>query len=225
MKSIHERFPYVYRLKLNLIIMFSGFLWISIGIALSILLAALTMKQLHFVEEIRLSNITAIYEIGFPLFSTFLFSQLFAEEMEERILKWLKSTPLICSLLLAERWVIGIIILLVIYSGSLWIIDLSVFPLPWKEIYFKLLIPSLFLGHLSVAATLIGGNATIGLGLPLFYWTFENFTRGAITGPLFLFQYTFPSSLIDIDWNRGILTTASFILIGISGYIMTKRRY
>lgn len=203
----------------------SGLLWLAIGYALLLFIFTLNLENLNIVEETEFYHILAIYEIGFALCALFLFSQLFSEEIEEGMFKWLFSLPLNPWRYLMERWLIGIVLLSVIYFGSMLCLDLLLLELPWDKRIFYTFIPALMLGQLAMFVSILSRNEWLGMGVPLFYWTFEAFSRGEVTKGVYLFLNTFPIEDISLEWNRVILLTASLLLLAGSGWLLNRRQF
>jgi ABC-type transport system involved in multi-copper enzyme maturation permease subunit len=197
----------------------------AIVFALFLIGVTFMLESWHFVIEVNVHHIISIYEIGFPFVAIFLFSQLFAEELEEGILKWLFSLPLRGWVLLAGRWGLGIICLLFVYYGSLLVVDLAVISIPWNIFTTSVLIPSLWLGHLALSMTLVSKNYIVGIAAPLFYWIFEIFSKGMLTQHMFLFMGSFPRENVDLDWNRTMLFMLSDILLLACCIVLRNRSY
>lgn len=212
-------------LIMHLRIFQSGMVWLACGYAAVILGISLALEKLHIVEEIHFLHIQGIYELGFALYAIFLFSQLFAEEIEEGMFKWLFSLPLNPWRYLMERWLVGMIGLVLIFVGSMICIDLFAVQVEWTKAVFYSIVPALMLGHLAMFVSILTKNEWIGMAVPLFYWTFEAFSRGDLTKGLYLFLNTFPIEDISLEWNRGILLILACLLLLACGWILNKRMY
>lgn len=215
------------RIRIHLKIVCTGISYGALLFALLLLTAACLLKPLGIVEAVTPSHIQAIYEIGFPLVAVFWFSQLAAEELEEGVLKWLFSLPLRGWRLLAEKWAIGLLLLLAVYYGSLAAIDLAVVDLDWRTVTLQTLVPSLWLGHLTLLAALIGRKDAVGIAAGLFYWATESLSRGMVTQKLYLFMATFPygGAASDVVWNRSLLILMTIAACAASFAVFRYKRH
>jgi ABC-type transport system involved in multi-copper enzyme maturation permease subunit len=215
----------LHRFKIQFKIIQSSIVWAALGYALFLLTISFFLEDLHFVREMELVHIKGIYEIGFSLFAVFLFSQLFSEEMEEGMFRWLLSMPINPWIYLIERWFWGITLLIFIYTGSMFCIDRYVIEIPWDKFIVYILIPSLVLGHFAMFITIISQNEWLGMAAPLFYWALEALSQGMLTQQYYLFHVTFSVPDSSIEWNRMMLFFASSVLWLMSGWLIGKRSY
>jgi ABC-type transport system involved in multi-copper enzyme maturation permease subunit len=184
----------------------------ALAFAAVLVLISINLVPLGFVEDVEQIHLTGIYEIGFSLIAIFIFSQLFAEELEEGTSKWLFSLPVHRLRLWFERWLVGIIFLLGSFYGSLLVIHFTVFAIPWDVFTTAVLIPSLWLGHLALLSTLLFRNDKAGLAVPLVHWSIESISRGSITKQWNLFMTTIPMGE-HLDANRMLYISLTIGLI------------
>jgi hypothetical protein len=186
-----------------------------------ILLITLNLDNWKFVSEIELVHLIGLYEIAFSLIPVFIFSQLFAEELEEDIFKWLFSLPLNRVKLGLERWLLGMAILLGSYYGSLAVIHFTVMNIPWASFTTEALIPSLWLGHLTLLCTLLFRDYRVGLAVPLVHWTIESLSHGVMTKQWSLFMATMPVG-DHLTANRLLYVVLSAAALGLSLLILKR---
>lgn len=212
-------------IQLHFKIILSSITWTALGYSLLLLSLTFFLTEINFVIEIQVNHVKGIYEVGFPLFAIFLFSQLFSEEIEEGMLKWILSMPMNHWVYLFERWFVGLGILLIIYTGSILLINYYLLSIPLDEFFLHVLLPSLLLGHVAMLVTILGRSVLLGMAIPLFYWIFESLSLGILTKQLFLFQATFPIPNVDLGFNRLLLCFTVIVLWIMSGWILSKRAY
>jgi hypothetical protein len=202
----------------------SSTFWAALSYALALVVVALNMESWGFVDELNIRHIKGLYEIGFSLFAIFLFSQLFAEEVEERVWSWLFSLGTKRWVYFCKRWLLGMTVLLSVYFISLWIIDTFAIGIPWKDFALYVLPPSVFLGHLALLIIIATRHVLAGIGVPLFYWFLENLTQGMLTRKMSLFFATFPVPNVDMDWNRTGIGLAAAIFGVLAVWRIAKTR-
>lgn len=211
------------RFGLNIRIVMSALSWTAIGWAVAMLLISLVMEKWSFVNVMHSGHIIRFYEIGYPLVALFLFSQLFAVEMDKHIFSWLLSAPLRAWTYLIHKWLFGLVILLLLYFVPLFIVDQWVISLPWKEMLLYTLVPSITLGHLAMCLTIAGKGSFAGICGPLFVWGLEVISRGMLTGYYHLFAMSYGSELLEL--NRMMYWVLSAVLWGVSGIFLNRRSY
>lgn len=208
------------RMYLTVKIIWSGPIWAAFGLAGLLLLFACRLKAWHFVEQTRLEHLIAFYEIGFALVPVFLFSQLFAEETEEGVFRWLSSLSFNRLRWAGERWLMGMVLLIALYLGSLSVLNLAVMPLPWGTFVWKVFVPSLWLGHLSLAAALLFRHSGAGIAVPLIHWVIEVLSRGQLTGRWYLFDTAMPMG--DIAGNRLLYAILAAAALSVSLWMIKR---
>lgn len=211
------------RLGFHMRIVMSALSWTAIGWACFMLFICFVMEKWDFVHTVHPGHIIRLYEIGYPLAALFLFSQLFAVEMDNKIFSWFLSAPIRSWNYLLARWLFGFVILLLLYIIPLFAIDQWVISLPWKEMLLYTFVPSITLGHLALFLTIAGRGSFAGLCGPLFIWGLEFISRGMLTGHFKLFAMSYGSELLEL--NRMIYWAISILLWIGSGILLSRRAY
>ncbi|MFC3771532.1 hypothetical protein ACFOSW_22945 [Paenibacillus sp. GCM10012303] len=201
----------------------SGIVWAAIAFAAALAVICFYLPELGLVRTVTVKNIRIAYEVAFPVFTVLIFSQLLAEDMESKVMLWLKSLPIHTWSLLLERWLMGVALVLIVYAGSILSISRFVIPLEFGDFMWSILAPSMLLGHLALLLTVLGRNGVVGMAVPLFYWVMEMLTNGQITVSLYLFNESFPKFGIDPQWNRTLIWICSACLLVLSVFAMSSR--
>lgn len=211
-------------LGLNLRLVSSPLVWAAAGIAVLQVLTVLLLEPWQIVEKAELFHIERIYEYMFPLVAIFVMSQLFAEELEPEVSRWLMSLPFRSWKLLLYRYLLGMGMLAVLYLTGILIIHYSVLPISFHTFTYHVLPPALWLGHLAMLSSLIGRSDVIGLGVPMFYWVLETLTTGIMTGELYLFSGGFQEGAALV-WNRNMLLALCAMALTLSLLVFARRSY
>ncbi|MBD2865590.1 hypothetical protein [Paenibacillus oceani] len=202
----------------------SGIVWAAIAFAIAIAVVCFYLPELGLVRRtVTVKNVRIAYEVASPVFSILIFSQLMAEDMESKVMMWLKSLPIRTWSFLLERWLIGMTLVLLVFTVSIQLISWFVITLDFKHFMLSILAPSMLLGHLALLLTVLGRNGVIGMAVPLFIWVLDLLTNGRILFSLYLFNESFPKFGIDPQWNRALIWVCAASFLVLSVLAMSRR--
>lgn len=192
----------------------------AVCFAAGLLAVACNMERWHFVEKTEIRHLALLYEMVFPLVPVLIFSQLFAEETDEGIFRWIMALPFKRLQWMLGRWLTGMALLAAVYFGSLLAVDRLVLPLSWGSFAYEVWVPSLWLGHLALFAALLLRSPLAGLGTGLAYWCMESLSGGQLTGRWYLFRAAAAWGE-SIDGNR-LLYLGLSLLLAVSGLFLLR---
>ncbi|WP_256760718.1 hypothetical protein [Cohnella sp. WQ 127256] len=196
-------------------LMLSGYLYGAFILLFGLLFILVNMESWE-IAQANVASIITILMIGLPLFNILLFTNLFAEDMEERALDLVFTYPHRAHYLLLERIVFALIIATIAFGLSLLTAHFTLLHLSYENLWeiTKRVVPvNAYLSGLSLLLSLIGRNVLIGLGAGISYWLLELMTMGKWTRALHLFQGIWPTQAVTLD-NNGL-----FLLFGSMGWL------
>jgi len=220
--------PLLYRMKYSAKLMLSGYLY-GAFVYLIVLLTVLANAERWSIGVADISTVTSVLLIGLPVFNILLFSNLFAEDLEERTLRLLFTYRLKSTELLIERVMLASFVSLAAYAICLstahWMLVRFSADGLW-DVSRQVLPATIYLSIIALLFTLVGRGALLGLGAGIAYWMLELTTMGKWTGPLFIFQQVFPTQNVKLGDNALYVTLVAAVCFALCVLMFTigKRR-
>lgn len=196
--------------------------WGLLGLAFSHLL-------LDGPPGVRVMGAVGMLELGLPILALVAVTHAASLEWEEGTIELSLSYPGGGLGLVTTRLLVGLGFLLVVLTATLAGFTLlmpelaepgalNVFRVAWLVTP-----PALLVGSVGVLVSIAGKHYVAGIGAGLLPWGLDLLLPGQVTRGLYLFQTSHPLPGVVLEANRGWLTAAAFVILGLAFALWSRR--